>query len=98
MTSRYEVAEKTLGRRDSKKVGNNTYMVRGDGCIHVRLHQTNVVTYYPDGRIVLNSGGWRTPTTKDRINNWTSARIYQTKYQWYLADGRPFYDGMEVSA
>ena len=92
----YDEADGLLRKRDTKKVGNNTYLVRGEGCIHVRLHKTNVVTMYPDNTYRLNSGGWRTATTKQRINRFSPVKIYQHKYQWYLAGGQPFCDGVVV--
>lgn len=56
--------------RESRKVGNNTYLKRrGDDTIAVRLHDTDVVTYHRNGDIVLDTGGWMTVTTKDRINS-----------------------------
>jgi hypothetical protein len=62
-----------LGDRETRKIGNNTYARRlagPFGPIAVRLHQTDVVTAYCDGSVVLNSGGWRTVTTKDRIGRY----------------------------
>lgn len=57
-----------LGTRDSRKLAGNTVLIRDDGKGNpaVKLHATNVVTFTPDG-LRLTSGGWRTPTTKDRI-------------------------------
>lgn len=86
-----------LGTRQSRKVGNNTYMERlDDGSIGVRLHQTHVVVAHPDGRIILDSGGWNTPTTRDRITTWSPVRVSQRKGVAYLDDGTRFYDGMVV--
>lgn len=39
-----------------------------DGTRRVRLHDTDVVTFAPNGAITLNSGGWQTMTSKDRMN------------------------------
>lgn len=62
----------TLGDRVRAKVGNNTYARRltpgNFGPIAVRLHETDVVIAYVDGSVRLDSGGWRTVTTKDRVN------------------------------
>ncbi len=52
-----------------KKVGNNTWLRRDGDSISMRLHATDIVTVNPDGKITLNSGGWRTPTTKGRMND-----------------------------
>lgn len=65
----YEKMSETLGGRSSKKVANNTYLQRRDAdTIALHYHATDVVIYHSDGRIVLESGGWRTVTTKVRWN------------------------------
>ncbi len=65
----YFAAQSRLGRRDERKVANNTRLVRrADDRIAVRLHSTDVVTFYADGSTRLSSGGWQTVTTRDRIN------------------------------
>lgn len=93
-----EVAAK-LGSRMSRKVGNNTYLMRiDDDTIALKLHYTNVVTYKADGCFRLNSGGWRTVTTKERMNRWTPSgfSIYQKKWNWYITTPEgtfPYEDG-----
>ena len=78
----------------TSKVDNNTMrIVYKDGRVAIRLHDTNVVITYPDGSIVLNSGGWRTSTTKDRINKFSPYRVHQSKGIWYVL-GSAFYDGI----
>lgn len=37
-------------------------------CAKVVLHFTAIVSYHFDGAVELDTGGWYTPTTKDRIN------------------------------
>lgn len=77
--------EKLVGRNaKSKKLANNTYCIRNEDSIGIRLHQTNVITYFPNGRVVLNSGGYKTATTKDRINQFSPFRINQDKGIWYV--------------
>lgn len=39
--------------------------------IEVVLYETPVVTYYPDETFTVTNGGFRTPTTKTRINQFT---------------------------
>ena len=77
-----------VGRyKHSKKLGNNTYLVRNDdGSVAVKLHDTNVVTMKEDGTIILDSGGWRTNTTKERMNHYMPSGydISQRKSIWYL--------------
>ena len=84
-----------------RKLANNTYLViREDGGFGVRLHDTEVVIHYPD-RVVLNSGGWQTVTTKARMNDYSHIRVYSKAGVWYAndsayADGITFYDDGRV--
>ena len=94
----YQNAKDTLKARSSKKLENHTYLLPGGDSFAVRLHATDVVIINPDGTYTLNTGGWRTSTTKDRINNYTPARIYQVKGLWYMRDGSLYYDGMTIDA
>lgn len=81
-------ADTALGKRDRRKVANNTYLFRAaDNTIHLRLHETDVVVYHPNGGgMTLDTGGWFTVTTKDRINAALPGgfRIYSVKGNWFL--------------
>jgi hypothetical protein len=81
----YQEAKQRLGSRDSRKLENNTYLKRRGDTLAVMLHATDVVTYFPNGDIQLNSGGWRTMTTKDRINKYAPIRLWAHRGQWYIA-------------
>ncbi len=61
---------------------------RDNEAVAIRYHATDVVTYHKDGRIVLNSGGYRTMTTKDRMNCYSPASVYQESGLWYV--GPPY--------
>lgn len=92
----FQTATATLKNRESKKVGNNTYLVRiSPETIGVRLHNTVVVRIHSDGTYTLNSGGWRTVTTKARINEFCPVRVSQKNYDWFVS-GEPFHDGIRV--
>lgn len=94
----YADAETKLGKRDQKKLENNTYLVRVDAdTLGVKLHNTVVVYIRRDGQYQLNSGGWRTSTTKDRINRYGPANVYQANNIWYIGDGLVFEDNVTVS-
>lgn len=61
--------KKTGGRLERRKVANNTYLERRpSGDIAVKLHATDVVTYHDDGTFSLQTGGWYSVTTKERMN------------------------------
>lgn len=54
----------------SRKLGNNTYLIRDGEQLHVKLHATHILTFYPNGDIRLNTGGWNTVTTRARMNEY----------------------------
>ncbi len=95
-----QATKMVLGKRNrgQRKIGNNTYAyIQADGSVAIELHGTNVVVIYPDDSVMLNSGGWHTSTTKDRINKYSPVRVYQKNYEWFLSDGTPFADRMIVT-
>jgi nicotinamidase-related amidase len=91
--------EAALGGKDSKQVGNNTWLERRpDGSIAMRLHQTDVLTFKPNS-VVYDSGGWNTQTTHDRMG-YGPAPVWSSKKGTvvHTPDGDvPFFDGIEVS-
>jgi hypothetical protein len=81
-------------------VANNTYARLDGEDVVVRYHATDIVRLREDGSVVLNSGGWHTYTTKERLNYFTTARVFQRNFKWFVrtADGVvPFSDGMVLS-
>lgn len=80
-----------------KPLANNTRLFDRGTHFAIRLHETDVVEVYPDDTQKLFTGGWQTYTTKDRINGWSSARIYQSNGIWYMNDGSLFYEGIAVA-
>lgn len=82
-----------LGERYHLRLGNNTYLGLKnsdpeDGYISVTLHQTEIVRFYADGRITLHTGGYRTTTTKERINQFINGRVFCYKGEWKIAHQR----------
>jgi len=78
--------DKTVG----KKIAGHTYIVQVGESYAVRLHETNIVTFHKDGSIVLFSGGYRTRTTKERMNDALASRgvqITQEQGLWYVNSG-----------
>jgi hypothetical protein len=87
-TTGYEELDEYLGRKTRRPLGRKTYVRRCSDAIRVRLHDTDILTYFPDGWIQLFSGGWQTVTTRDRWNTllpnyW---RVSTTKGVAYLFD------------
>lgn len=68
----------------SRPIGNNTRLVRTNAGVGVKLHGTVVVEYLADDTIVLNTGGWRTVTTRARIRDYSPVRICTIKGAWHV--------------
>jgi hypothetical protein len=97
-----------LHGRQSRKLGNNTYLeTRPNGAVAVKLHKTDVLTVTP-GHVVLNSGGWQTVTTKDRMNTYLPDgwRVWSERGVWRIGHGNAsatdatnytYQDGMTIN-
>ena len=78
-----------------KKIANNTieYKVEGDCNLYVRLHLTDILIKQPDGSVKLNTGGYPTVTTRNRINTYQDiCSIHQTNYIWSVLTGQGSFD------
>ena len=90
----YQTISKVFKRGSTKKLAHRTYAVKDGDLILLKYWNTAVLTFHPDGRVVVNSGGFRTKTTKRRINDHLEGRsIYQKKFDWFWDNGIPFEDG-----
>jgi hypothetical protein len=108
VASAYNEALAYLDGKSSRKIAHNTYLVSNDatGEILITYHGNIVVTMtMPEGtdttRIVVSSCGYRTYTTKARLNwflprgTWDGERwhdnvgVYQEAREWYLAGPEP---------
>lgn len=114
----YTFVSDLLAGKDERKIANNTYLrtgmeydAQGDGhgTVSVVLHFTEILrASCKTGHVVLNSGGYHTTTTKDRLNRFlpNSVRVRQHDFAWYvdirqygpagwrLLETRAFEDGM----
>jgi hypothetical protein len=72
------------------------------GANFVKYHDTKIVQWSGIG-IVVDSGGWKTVTTKRKMNQAAiqfglGFGVYQDKHEWFviMPDGtiEPFFDGM----
>lgn len=60
------------------------------GLVSIRYHSTEVVRVSADGEVTLNTGGWRTVTTKARMNQAANEwglgfSVYQEAGKWFVA-------------
>lgn len=83
---------------------NNTAIMTEDGLTKIILHSTVVVSFNHE-KVILNSGGWRTVTTRARMNQASNQfglgfTVCQKNFDWFvcLADQVTvaFEDGMEI--
>jgi hypothetical protein len=54
---------------DRRKVANNTWLTRNGENITVILYSTPILEFRPNGTVSLNAAGWKTVTTKTRMNS-----------------------------
>ena len=87
----YRDAKEFLGNRKSRKIAHNTVLEidtlnLGHEVITVKYHGNSIVNLYPDGTITLNSCGWHTSTTKERLNWFLpfGITLYQHNYRWIV--------------
>jgi hypothetical protein len=88
---------KVLGNREQKKLEGNTYLVKvDDNTLGVKVHATIVVYIYQSGNYGLDTGGWRTALTKDRINSYSPARLHSANNIWYVGNHGIYADGVTI--
>ena len=85
-----------------QRVGTHrTNIVMLQGLTSVVYHSTPVVQFDSD-KIIPNSGGWETATTKSRMNQASHQyglgfEVYQVDFTWYVdykGETIPFTDGL----
>jgi len=98
----------TIKTTKARIVKRNTFERHENGDTIIRLHGTDIVRKHANGSVTLNSAGWKTVTTKDRMNDHMPAGyyLYSDKGQWYVSHGHrwankdaiavPYFDGMVV--
>jgi len=88
MMTHAELASLVRGKnnRKQRKIDNNTTAyIEYDGSVSVELHSTKVVVLYPNNLVKLQTGGWMTATTKDRMNRYSPVSVTQRKGEWYVS-------------
>lgn len=78
---------KKVRKSQIEKVKNNTYKIKTDKGYKIRLHDTDIIEFRDD-KIILNTGGYYTNTTKKRMNEFLPSKyyVYQKDFTWYLKD------------
>lgn len=85
-----------------RKIAPNTFRTTLNSLPVIRFHYTFIVIALPHKRYQLNTGGYRTSTTKQRLNSLlpNGIQVYQRNFNWYVSTPDhpevPFRDGMVV--
>lgn len=106
-------ANKGMAPAESSRRGKTHFVVRYDhrgGAMCVRMYSTDLLTAYPDGRIVVDTGGWsESSTTKMNMNRafsfvpfriglWGTKVFSKSQMVLYLSGKKyRYYNGMEIS-
>ena len=68
-----------------KPVASNTRVRMGiDGDYALVLHNTPIITWHLDGTITLNDGGWNSPTTYRRMNQFLPSSVHIYRKDWKM--------------
>lgn len=93
------VFEKQRGKIETikrRKLANNTYLIDNGKRRAVRLHSTDIATEAGRGKLRIDTGGWDSMTTRERLHRFTTCRVWRDKGQTYV-DGVKLKDGMLVA-
>lgn len=97
----YADAKEAMHNRPRKKINNHTYLELLDENedIGLKLHDTYIIVFHKNGSFTLNSGGYKSVTTKARLNEYMpwGFSISTKKKVWTVstpAGDFPFQDGI----
>jgi hypothetical protein len=86
------------------KNSHNTKVTKSGTCTIVRYHKTDIVQFSANV-IVLQNGGWFTPTTKKKMNRASQEFnlgffVFQRDFTWYVTfqcRDMEYYNGMVLN-
>jgi len=81
---------------DGETFKKSNMEVSREGTIYyLKLHGNKIAALEKDGKMWISSAGWRSNTTKERLNGLPGVRVNQKNWDWYLNgqlwDGSPIY-------
>lgn len=65
---------------------SNTEVVREGTIYYLKLFDNKIAALLGDGRMWISNAGWKSNTTKERLNALPGVHIRQIKGLWYLND------------
>jgi hypothetical protein len=84
-----DLFETARNKENGKPIANNTRLLKEGDDFIIRLHRTDIVRINPENVYTVNTGGWQTVTTKERLNRYLPIDIYQEKHVWYYFEKDP---------
>ena len=101
-----EMQSAIVERRDWSSV-NTTVTVDSEGNTEVRFHNNLIATIFNNGDLKLSSCGWKTTTTKSRLNAildcfFHNLGVFQKDFVWYIGSETfpefldEFFDGYQI--
>lgn len=91
-------------KHKGKPIANNTRLHarvwKEEGCYEIRLHGNVIIRIYRTG-IELYDGGWKSMTTKNRLNQFGPVHVFQSGFDWFVTEWnthrpKPFMNGMVI--
>jgi hypothetical protein len=74
---------------------SNMEVSREGTIYYLKLHGNKIAALESDGKMWISNAGWKSNTTKERLNGLPGVSIYQRNWLWFLNDqpwdGRPIY-------
>jgi len=100
MNETYAAYLDQLSTNDCVKLENSVMLNRRPSGVAITLHQTDIITFTPEGQVVLKNGGWKTTMTCQKPylpNGW---QIKSKNGEWFVVRGEttiPFEEGLEIA-
>ncbi len=74
---------------------SNMEVSREGTIYYLKLHGNKIAALESDGKMWISNAGWKSNTTKERLNGLPGVNIHQRNWEWYLNgiqwDGNPIY-------
>ena len=77
-----EAVDKFLSKTPFKK--SNMQVDECYGQYRLKLHGNTIAVLDEFNMLSISNAGWKSNTTKERLNGLPNVGIYQKNYQWYL--------------
>jgi hypothetical protein len=77
-----EAVDKFLSKRPFRK--SNMSVEESSGVYKLKLHGNTIATIDELGVLSVSNAGWRSNTTKERLNGIPGVRVHQRNWNWYL--------------